>query len=557
MSFLWYSLRSSWRTLAFAACVGLVAGLGGAGLIALVNAALEKPGRPSVSLALAFTGLCLVVLLGGVVSHVLLVQIGQERVLRLRLELSRRILAAPLRQLQLLGRHRLLAALTEDIPTIASTYQTVHTLCMDGALVLGCLIYLAWLAWNIVIVVVTFIAVGVVGYRFLERRALRWLQCAREGDDRLYQHYRAITEGAKEFKMHKPRRQTFLQEDLHGTADFIRTRFTRGMIIYILANHGSTMLFYLVVGLVLFVLPAVQEVPSQSLMGYTLAILYMMYPLGGIVSALPALGQGFIASQKIDKLGLSLAAQTHEREGIAAEIVMSEPVRLQLNGVSHAYYHEKDDRHFMLGPIDLELRQGELIFVVGGNGSGKTTLAMLLLGLYAPEQGEIRLNGELITDANRDTYRQQFAAVFVDAYVFESLPNDRADVAEQAQRLLAQLQLESKVRIEDGRFSTLELSQGQRKRLALLSAILDDRPIYLFDEWAADQDPGFRDIFYTVLLPQMKAKGKIIVVITHDDRYYHLASRCIKLDSGRIVQEFSVDSPAGACRSMERKAVVV
>lgn len=557
MSLLWYSLRSSWRKLTLAACVGLVAGLGGAGLIALINTALEKPGRPSVSLALAFTGLCLVVLLGGVVSHMLLVQIGQERVLRLRLELSRRILDAPIRQLQLVGRHRLLAALTEDIATIASTYQTVHTLCMEGALVLGCVTYLGWLAWNIMIVVLAFIAVGVVGYKFFERRAFRWLRCAREGDDRLYEHFRAVTEGAKEFKMHKLRRQTFLQVELHGTADFIRTHFVRGMIIYTLANHGSTMLFYLVVGLVLFVLPTVQEVSSQSLTGYTLAILYMMHPLGGIVSALPALGQGLVASQKIDQLGLSLAAQTHEQEGIDAAIVMSEPVRLQLKGVSHTYYHEKDDGHFMLGPIDLELRQGELIFVVGGNGSGKTTLAMLLLGLYVPEQGEIRLNGELITDANRDAYRQQFAAVFADAYVFETLPNDDADVAKQAQRLLAQVQLEHKVRIEDGRFSTLELSQGQRKRLALLSAILDDRPIYLFDEWAADQDPVFRDIFYTVLLPQMKAKGKMIVVITHDDRYYHLANRCIKLDSGRMDQELSVESLASGCCGMERKSVVV
>ncbi|CAG0956286.1 partial ABC transporter ATP-binding/permease protein YojI, partial [Myxococcaceae bacterium] len=178
---------------------------------------------------------------------------------------------------------------------------------------------------------------------------------------------------------------------------------------------------------------------------------------------------------------------------------------------------------------------GELVFLVGGNGSGKTTSAMILLGLYTPDQGDIRLNGVLVTDANRDAYRQHFAAVFSDAFLFDSLfGHEDAAAAERAHELLGKLQLRHKVTLHGNRFSTLDLSQGQRKRLALLSAYLDNRAFYVFDEWAAEQDPVFKNLFYTELLPELKAQGKTVLVITHDDQYYHLADRCIRFESGRL-----------------------
>jgi putative pyoverdin transport system ATP-binding/permease protein len=101
----------------------------------------------------------------------------------------------------------------------------------------------------------------------------------------------------------------------------------------------------------------------------------------------------------------------------------------------------------------------------------------------------------------------------------------------------AQLQLDRKVTVADGVFSTVELSQGQRKRLALVMTYLEDRPFYVFDEWAADQDPLFKELFYTVLLCDLKSRGKTVVVITHDDHYYHVADRCVRLEDGRIVED--------------------
>jgi putative pyoverdin transport system ATP-binding/permease protein len=178
---------------------------------------------------------------------------------------------------------------------------------------------------------------------------------------------------------------------------------------------------------------------------------------------------------------------------------------------------------------------GELIFITGGNGSGKTTLVKLLTGLYVPESGEIRLDGEAVTDCNQVYYRRHFSVVFSDFYLFESLLGLQApELDARARDYLVQLQLDQKVHVKDGKFSTVELSQGQRKRLALLTTYLEDRAIYVFDEWAADQDPFFKEVFYLKLLPELKAKGKTVLVISHDDRYYYVADRLIKLNYGQM-----------------------
>ncbi|HEY9737473.1 MAG TPA: ATP-binding cassette domain-containing protein, partial [Trichocoleus sp.] len=171
-------------------------------------------------------------------------------------------------------------------------------------------------------------------------------------------------------------------------------------------------------------------------------------------------------------------------------------------------------------------------------GSGKSTLAKLLVGLYSPEAGKVCLNGSPITDQTREAYRQLFSAVFADFFLFEKLLGiDLADLDGEAQTYLERLQLAHKVRVSQGTLSTLNLSQGQRKRLALLTAYLEDRPIYLFDEWASDQDPYFREIFYHQLLPELKQRGKTVLVISHDDRYFMVADRILKLEYGQVVSD--------------------
>jgi putative ATP-binding cassette transporter len=259
----------------------------------------------------------------------------------------------------------------------------------------------------------------------------------------------------------------------------------------------------------------------------------MASPLITILNAAPIFGRASIASEKIEALGLSLVK--YPSGSAAAAPGADSWNRLDLRGITHVYRQEGCVDEFCLGPLNITFSPGELVFLIGGNGSGKSTLAKILMGLYEPRDGQIAIDGEPITADNRDDYRQRFSVVFYDFYLFDRIHDvDDSSMGPRVSRYLEQLHLDNKVAIKDGKLSTLDLSQGQRKRLALLAAFIQDRPIYIFDEWAADQDPIFKQVFYRQILPELKSRGKTVIVISHDDRYYDAADRIIKLESGQL-----------------------
>ena len=205
-------------------------------------------------------------------------------------------------------------------------------------------------------------------------------------------------------------------------------------------------------------------------------------------------------------------------------------VNLKLKDVEY-FYDNNDEKSFKVGPINYEFNTGEIIFITGGNGSGKSTLAKLITGLYAPSKGVITLNDKI----SETLLNESYSAVFGDFYLFDKLYGiDYKCKEKEIQKYLEMLQLNSKVEIVDGKFSTTKLSTGQKKRLALLVTYLEDRPIYLFDEWAADQDPEFRLFFYDTILPELKRIGKCVIAVTHDDRYFDMADKVIKMEFGKI-----------------------
>jgi putative ATP-binding cassette transporter len=548
LSLIAFLLQRSWRLVLLAVVAGLISGLSGAGLIALVHAALSGPDGSLGTLVWGFAGLCIVVPVSRVFSEVLLTRLGQGAIAELRMQLSRQIVGAPLRHLQELGSHRLLATLTEDVSSIAQAFVELPMFCINGATVVGCLIYLAWLSWPLLGAVCAVLALGVVSFQYQQRKALSSLRLARDTNDGLYQRFRSLTDGVKELKLHGRRRESFLSEVLQQTITDYRKHFVEGMTRYAIASSWGGLLFYAVIGLLLFAPLLLPSMSVQMVTGYILVLLYMMAPLERIVDMVPSLGRAAIALKKVETLGLSLTAHATEPTAISTrDGVERKPndngggasgwKRLEFVNVVHRYHREQEDDSFCLGPISLVFHPGELVFLIGGNGSGKTTLALLLVGLYAPEVGEMRLDGQAITDVNRDQYRQLFSVVFSDFYLFESLVGlTGVQLDAQAHEYLVRLQLHHKVRVKDGVLSTLALSQGQRKRLALLTAYLEDRPFYVFDEWAADQDPVFRKVFYTELLPTLKAKGKTVLVITHDDQYFGVADRCVRMDVGKITE---------------------
>lgn len=239
-----------------------------------------------------------------------------------------------------------------------------------------------------------------------------------------------------------------------------------------------------------------------------------------------------MAAAGLERLGVHLSPDAEEAPPAGQA---TSPMRLRLCAIRHTYRVESEENTFHLGPISLEMESGELIFLIGGNGSGKTTLAKLLLGLYTAESGQIEWNGQGVTEESIDDYRQLFSVVFADFFLFDQLLGLESIASdEQAQAYLRKLQLAHKVQTSNGSLSTLDLSTGQRQRLALLTAYLEDRPVYLFDEWAAGQDPQFKELFYRQLLPELRNRGKLVIVISHDDHYYDSADRIVKLDFGQV-----------------------
>jgi putative pyoverdin transport system ATP-binding/permease protein len=553
-----FLLRSSKGVVLLAILAGVLSGLGSTALLGVINTKLTASSTPD-ALLWSFLGLCTLVPLTRILSELLLIRLGQDTILRLRMELSRRILTVPLRRLEELGSHRLLSTLTEDVATVSNVVTVVPNLCVNGAVALGALIYLAWLSWEVLAILAVLLVLAAIGYQLPIVRAFRYLQRARELHDGLYDCLRGLIGGAKELKLHSGRREAFLTGELEGTARDLKRQNVVGMEIYTLAASWGQLLMFVVVGTLLFGFGARMGFDHAILTGYTITLLYLMTPLQVLLNAAPTFARANVTLARIDKMGLDLAADMSD-----AAVPASDRQRLwqklELVGITHAYHREGEESEFCLGPIDLTLTPGELVFIAGGNGSGKTTLAKILLGLYVPERGEIRCDGQTVTDASRDAYRQGFSAVFSDFYLFRNLIGlDGRSGDESARLYLHELCLAHKVRIEDGKVSSTDLSQGQRKRLALLTAYLEDRPIYLFDEWAADQDPVFKEVFYRRLLAVLKARNKTVVVISHDEGFYDVADRLIKLEDGKIIaderrpappERFAADvAPSGLLRA--------
>ncbi|HVG18678.1 MAG TPA: cyclic peptide export ABC transporter [Blastocatellia bacterium] len=540
MKIIVFLFRLSPGVVSITALAGLITGLSNTGLLILISAALSKTGGAQEGLVWKFIALGLVMLGSRITSEVLLTHLAQGANFELRMRLCRQVLSVPLRRLEEIGAHRILATLTDDVSTIGATIAALPLLIMHMAIVLGILCYLGWLSRWALLWVLVFIAIAVVSYQFPLASAARYIRQIQGERDKLYKHFRMLTDGSKELKLHRRRREVFLSEVVQTTARAL-ARFTTSAntIIIVIASWGHLLIFVLI-GLLLFALPGRGYMDQPILTSYTLAILYLMTPMEVLLNRLPTIRHASVSLQRVEELGILLASSSGEDLPVEDAGADASWKPIELVGVSHTYHVEQEKSNFTLGPIDLTFRPGEIVFLVGGNGSGKTTLAKLMTGLYIPEQGHIQFNGEPVTDENRGAYREQFSAVFSDFCLFESLLGLEApDIDDKALGYLKRLQLEHKVKVNSGVLSTTALSQGQRKRLALLTAYLEDRPFYVFDEWAADQDPTFKNVFYNHLLPELKGRGKTVIVISHDDRFYYKADRIFKLENGKL--EFAED----------------
>ena len=497
-------------------------------------AAHGLPADPMRTL-LAGAGWLLAVLAASTVSQFILARLGGELVAQLRLDLSRRFIELEYEKLAN-DKHTIFGSLIEDVASIAPLVLVAPLLAYNVLLVALYTVYLGSISLPLLGVLLAFLSTTMTASLVLERFLRRRFDRLREANEKVFEYFRFLSEGKKEMTLNTERGR-------HVEEALIRPAIDRARRLTVQVHTGlgfneawSSAALYASVFVIVYLGYVVLSLPQATLLRFVIGALFLSGPVAFIVSAARQVGAGTASLRHLQKVGLDL-----DRDALPASHRVnrgSDPWQsMALRGVSYVYPGEVDGR-IALGPLDLEVRKGELLFIVGGNGSGKSTLLLLLASLITPHTGALVVDGSAV-GLDRQRHRNRFTGVFGDFFLFSHVLDDQGDVLpdERTRALLASLGLGSLVSVEHGELSKTTLSTGQRKRLALLQCYAEDREIFFFDEWAADQDVHFRDYFYRTLLPELKTRGKTVVAISHDDRYFHVADRVIKLDAGQIVSD--------------------
>ena len=504
----------------------------GIGAIAFINQHLiENVGNPGHVLPM-FLGVIVLLLVVTLGAQLALTTLGHHFVYGLRGRLVKQILDTDIERLERLGSAELLASLSSDIRNITIAFVRLPELVQGIVLTLGSAAYLAWLSPGLLGITAAWVGVTIAGGSWLVARVYRHLAQVRETEDRLYADFEAVIHGRKELALNRARARKLYEDRYDDDARTYRHHIIRADTFHLSALNWSNIMMLGAIGVVFYLANGLGWASTEVAATYSLTLLFLRTPLISAVGALPTLLSAQVAFDKLHGLAL-----VEHREGFAGSEAGDDAWQtLTLDGVSFRYAASEAREGFAVGPIDLTLRRGELAFLIGGNGSGKSTLAKLLTGLYRPQGGAIRLDGRVIGDGEWEAFRQRFSAVFTDFHPFDRLVGPDGEAADPVlvEAWLEHLAMREKLHFDGQRVTNPALSQGQRKRLALLMAVAEERDILLLDEWAADQDPQFRRVFYRDLLPLLKDMGKTVFAISHDDHYFHHADRLYEMRAGHL-----------------------
>ncbi|UEG31909.1 multidrug ABC transporter permease/ATP-binding protein [Enterobacter ludwigii] len=519
----------------------------GIGLIAFINVRLIEMVDTSLAVLPEFLGLLLLLMAVTLGSQLALTALGHHFVFRLRSEFIKRILDTQVERVEQLGSASLLAGLTSDVRAITIAFVRLPELVQGIILTFGSAAYLAWLSTKMLAVTALWIVITIWGGFLLVSRVYKHMAVLRETEDKLYNDYQTVLEGRKELTLNRERAEHIFNHLYIPDAREYRHHIIRADTFHLSAVNWSNIMMLGAISLVFWMANSLGWADTNVAATYSLTLLFLRTPLLSAVGALPTLLSAQVAFNKLNKFDLAPFKAEFPRPQ-----AFPNWQTLELRNVMFRY----QDNAFSVGPVNLTIHRGELLFLIGGNGSGKSTLAMLLTGLYQPQSGEILLDGKALSAEKPEDYRKLFSAVFTDVWLFDHLLGPEGQQANPAlvEKWLGQLQMSHKLELQDGKILNLKLSKGQKKRVALLLALAEERDIILLDEWAADQDPHFRREFYQVLLPLMKAMGKTIFAISHDDHYFIHADRLLEMRDGKLSELTGEERDAASRDAVARTA---
>lgn len=463
-------------------------------------------------------------------------RIAEAAICSVRVRLADKIRRSDLLTLESIGEADIHARITRDTGAIAQAARPLFAVAQAVVMIVFTIIYIATVSPMAMLLCVTLIAGGAGIYLKDRKRYEEGLNDASKQEDRLFDSLNGLLRGFKELRINKLKSDDVF-DDFHATAAQVRESRTSVMILFSNNVIFIEMFFVILLGAIAFVLPILSDSFSTSATKIVAAILFFFGPLVNVVTMIPVLAQVNVTVDNLRRLEATLdEALEKSAEWETSPLTDFRAFRsIRLEGISFTYRDPDGNATFQVGPIDGEVRRGEILFLVGGNGSGKTTFMKLFTALYRPAQGGIRVDDVEIGPTNIQSYRNLFSTIFTDFHLFDKLHGLKDAAPERVNALLRVMDISHKTVFGDGRFSNIQLSTGQRKRLALVVSYLEDKAVYIFDEVAADQDPQFRRYFYETLLPEMKSAGKTVVVVSHDDRYFHIADRVLHMDYGALL----------------------
>jgi len=529
-------MRGSWRKLLFMSAIG---GISSAVILAAINVgaqAADVGGKPSLwAVALFLISLLLFVRALLYVTTTVSAEI-EAIIHRLRVRLMDDVRRSELLEIERIGRARIYAAITGDAALLTQASNTLCFSMQSLVVVFFVAIYVAYLSLPAFILSALIVCAAGVMFHFRGRRVTEERGRAAEQERRLFDRLTDFLDGFKEVRLNSARSDDLFADaiDVSKTAANIKISAQVQTFRQIVTTQTY---MYILLGTVVFASPVFTgSMTAGSITKTTTALLFVIGAAFGLVQSIPILSNANAAADRLLQLDSDLRATV---SAAAAEPwAVGRFNEIEMRNIAFHYVPKFSEIAFQIGPIDFTLRRGELVFITGGNGSGKSTFMRVLAGLYPPTAGQINFDGTSVTDDTRDEYRALISTVFTDYHVFRRLYGIPHPDPAEINRLLTEFRLVAKTGISHGEFRTLDLSDGQRKRLALVVSLLEKRPILLLDEWTADQDPEFRRKFYHELLPELLGAGFTVVAITHDERYLDelsVPARRISMDEGRVV----------------------
>jgi putative ATP-binding cassette transporter len=436
----------------------------------------------------------------------------------------------------------------QSIPSILSretnhlsvTFPIIIDSCQQFVLLIASLAYLAYLSLYAFFIFISVTLIGTIAYFLISKKFQSSITSAHHHQNKMTELVSEFLNGCKEMRQNTKLSDSVMKSysDLSSQSELMMIQSGNHVAMIMLLFCA---LQYSMLGLVVFVLPI--YIPQDNLIIFQLipTILFCIGPVAKIVGQFPMFIRAETGLTAISLMNFGLR---ESKDATYSKIQEATPSWNQFQCIEYSKitYHYPDadtDQTFTSGPWSLEVKPGEIIFLVGGNGSGKSTALHLITGLYQLNAGEIFVDGKKLDENSRGNFRELFSAIFSNFHLFDRLYGHEDIEEHRVNQLIDEMQLSGKVKYENGRFTDLNLSTGQRKRLALIVALLEDKPIYIFDEWSAEQDVHFRAVYYEQILPKLRNQGKTVIAVTHDERYWGVADRIVKFDLGKIQWERS------------------